>query len=237
MPDNLMSTLLARLTSVRPGAPGLTTFVNHYSYAIARKDPSLFSRFSSIYVDGIFLTKILAICGARITRCSFDMTSLAPIIFNMAAEQGLKVVLVGGAPEVAVKAGEIFCREFQGLDVVAAYSGFFSSEDARAAVIEEICQSSPDIVICGMGTPLQEKFLVDLSDAGWLGLGYTCGGFLHQTAKKGPQYYPLWIDRFNLRWLYRLIDEPKLIRRYTIDLVKFLFLFSTDLLSLRKQVK
>ena len=55
-----------------------------------------------------------------------------------------------------------------------------------------------------------------LSKYNWQGIGYTCGGFLHQTANH-IQYYPHWINRLGLRAFYRIYDEPKLFKRYFID--------------------
>ena len=78
-----------------------------------------------------------------------------------------------------------------------------------------------------MGTPFQEQFLVDLKNLGWIGAGYTCGGFIHQTAAN-IKYYPEFFNTYNLRWLYRMIDEPKLIKRYLILYPKSTFLFFFD---------
>lgn len=41
----------------------------------------------------------------------------------------------------------------------------------------QINELNPDLVVVGMGAPLQEKFLVDLVGLGWRGRGYTCGVF------------------------------------------------------------
>src|SRR5699024_11035171 len=103
-----------------------------------------------------------------------------------------------------------FKREFPELKVCGTRHGFFTNVQERNDVIAELAEKNPSIMVVGMGTPAQEKFLVDLKAAGWMGKGYTCGGFLHQTARGGTQYYPEWMNRMNLRWLYRMIDEPKL---------------------------
>ena len=59
----------------------LTTFLNPFSYLLARNQRNLFSSFN-IEIDGILLVLILRIFGFRFSRKSFDMTSLACIIFN-----------------------------------------------------------------------------------------------------------------------------------------------------------
>jgi N-acetylglucosaminyldiphosphoundecaprenol N-acetyl-beta-D-mannosaminyltransferase len=43
-------------------------------------------------------------------------------------------------------------------------------------------------------------------------------------AVEGAQYYPAWIDKWNLRFLYRIYMEPgRLWKRYLIDYQSFLF--------------
>jgi N-acetylglucosaminyldiphosphoundecaprenol N-acetyl-beta-D-mannosaminyltransferase len=83
-----------------------------------------------------------------------------------------------------------------------------------------------------MGVPLQEEFLIDLRDTGWTGTGYTCGGFFHQSARK-LEYYPRLFDKLQLRWLYRMIQEPRLAKRYLLDYPKFVFIFIWDYIQWR----
>ena len=76
-----------------------------------------------------------------------------------------------------------------------------------------------------MGAPRQERFLLNLRESGWRGAGFTCGGFFDQVSGNGD-YYPAWIDRLNLRFLYRLVREPRrLWRRYLVDYQVFLRLY------------
>lgn len=209
----------------------LTTFLNPYSYRVARQRQEIFRGFDTIHYDGIALVLLMRLAGVKASRRSFDMTSLAPQVLTAAAQDGRRIYFVGSEPGVPERAVARLQERFADLQVAGVRHGFFAGEAERAAFIEELVRLAPDIVVVGMGTPLQEKLLLDLTEAGWRGEGYTCGGFLHQTAKGGTQYYPPWMDRMNLRWLYRIFDEPKLIKRYTVDYSLFLCLFACDLLS------
>lgn len=210
------------------GETRITTFLNHYSYLLARKDKELFSQFNEIYCDGIVLCLFLRLVGVRKYRMSFDMTSLAPKIFSYAVERERSIYFVGGKPGIAELAVSKLMVGYPQLKVVGSRHGYFSSSLDRDSFIREVAEQSPDIVIASMGTPFQEQLLVDLKAAGWVGEGYTCGGFLHQMAKAGLRYYPAWIDSLNLRWAFRIYDEPKLVKRYTFDFVKFIGLFFYD---------
>jgi exopolysaccharide biosynthesis WecB/TagA/CpsF family protein len=192
----------------------LTTFLNPFSYLLARKQKDLFSSFN-IEIDGILLVLILRIFGFHFIRKSFDMTSLARIIFNKAISESKSVYLIGTKPEVIDQAVNNIREKFINLNICGFRDGYFSVEEKKK-ILNNIIKLNPDYVICGMGTPKQEEFLLELSKAGWNGRGYTCGGFLHQTAQN-IKYYPKWIDLFNLRAFYRVYDEPKLIKRYILE--------------------
>ena len=73
---------------------------------------------------------------------------------------------------------------------------------------------NPDFLIVGMGVLMQERFLLKVRDSGYQGIGFTCGGFIHQTAKDEIDYYPGWVDRMNLRFLYRMYKEKHTRKRY-----------------------
>lgn len=203
------------------------TFINPYSYLKLRKNKKLLDEFKYLYVDGIFLVLVLRIIGLRVTRASFDMTSLAPLLFNYCIENNKTIYFLGSKPNEIELAISKIKENFENLDIIGYQDGYFKNEIDKNKCIKNIINLKPDFVICGMGTPLQEKFLVLLKDNGYKGGGFTCGGFLHQTAK-GINYYPKWMNRLHLRWLYRIIDEPQLIKRYTIDYTRFLFFFLLD---------
>jgi len=212
----------------------LTTFLNPYSYLIARKNIATFSSFDNIYFDGIVLSKLMNAIGARQSRVSFDMTSLAPKVFQHASNEKQTVYFIGGEQGISEQAAKILRTEYPKLNIIGCRCGFFKDEKEKNLVIEEIVSTRPDIVICGMGTPHQENFILLLKESGWIGSGFTCGGFFHQTAKTGIKYYPFWFDKLNLRWLYRIIDEPKLLKRYSLHYPIFLIVFMLDVTFYKK---
>ncbi len=215
---------------------GITTYLNPFSYVMARKRKDLFSRFDFIHSDGIALSLALRLIGCKNKRKSFDYTSMAPEIFEKCASKKLKIALVGSEENFVHAAAKNFRERYgESLNISYVRNGFFLDDHEKIACINEIIEKKSDVVIVGMGTPLQEEFLVRLVNAGWIGAGYTCGGFFHQTAASlsGGDYYPKWIDRFNLRWLYRMYDEPKLIKRYAVYYPEFAFKFFVDYFLLK----
>jgi exopolysaccharide biosynthesis WecB/TagA/CpsF family protein len=203
----------------------LSTFLNPYSYLIARRNKELFEKFN-IKIDGILLVKVLDLFGFRdIKRESFDMTSLAPIVFDEAIKSNNSIYFIGTKAKVIDEAIANIKSSYPDLNIIGYRDGYIN--ECRSEVIEDIKNLNPDIVVCGMGTPLQEQFLLDLQNTGWDGIGYTCGGFLHQTARN-IQYYPKWVDKYNIRWIYRIYDEPVLFKRYFVEYPKFFWYFLVD---------
>ncbi len=209
-------------------------FLNPFSYIKLRKHKDIVQHCDNIMVDGQFLVNILNFfCKKKFIRKSFDMTSLAPIVFEEAVDSNKSIYFIGSDQQSITSAVNRFKASFPDMKIYGYRNGYFSSESERNKTIHEIALLNPDIIVVGMGTPLQERFLVDLKLNSWNGEGYTCGGFFHQSAKK-LNYYPEWIDRMQLRWLYRIYDEPKLFKRYAIDYLKFVFVFFIDLLKFKR---
>lgn len=198
------------------------TFLNPVSYLEAIKHRELFDAFDGIFADGsILVAAIQCLYGKTVTRRSFDMTSLAPIVFKFAEEKGKSIYIIASKSGEINKAVKIFEQKWPLLKIVGFRNGYFSSEEEMDKVIEQIRELKPDFLIVGMGIVMQETFLVKVKKANVDCIGFTCGGFVHQTAYNEIQYYPKWIDWMNLRFLYRMYKEKHTRKRY----VQAAFLF------------
>jgi len=214
-----LGAVVGRTLSALPGdEPFLTTFVNPLSFHLAKRESSYIDalrQFDLVLPDGIGIVWGLQLLGGmRTSRLSFDSTSLALPVLRRAEQEGKSVMLIGGTRGVAMRAGERLAEAIPGLRLGRAMDGFCSFPEYETAVR----LAKPDIVICGMGAPRQETLLLRLKRAqAWRGLGFTCGGYFDQLQRR-LYYYPGAMDRFNLRWLYRLVMEPRrLVRRYMLE--------------------
>lgn len=205
----------------------LYTFVNPYSWQkIQALSLCEIDKFN-IYADGILfvlLNNILS--NVKISRYSFDFTSIAHDVFNYTVANNKTIYLIGGIEGVTCKSADILNDLYSNsLKFVGTRNGFFNSPSDYSEALNEATKA--DFVITAMGTPFQEKFLLDLKSSGWCGTGFTCGGFLDQVLVGKASYYPKWADRLNLRWLYRLYKEPqRLWKRYLIDYQVFIAKFT-----------
>lgn len=191
------------------------TYLNPVSYLTALDNKELFSQMDGIFADGGLLVKVIKLLyGKQVTRRSFDMTSMAPELFSYAAEQGKTVYIVASKQEQVEKAVEIFRERYLKVKFAGYRNGYFASEDEMDEEARHITELNPDLLIVGMGALMQEKFLLKVKRAGYQGVGFTCGGFIHQTSKNEIDYYPAWVDKTNLRFVYRMWKEPHTRKRY-----------------------
>ena len=203
---------------------GLTSFINPYSLLTLKDEIEIATSIDFWCVDGISLVKVInRLKKSNIYRTSFDDSSIAPSVFEFVKKNSLSIAVIGTKDEYLKKAIQIIEKKYA-IKVDYSHSGYFIDEEERNDSIYTILKKKIDVVICGMGTPLQELFIIDLKKIGWLGYGFTCGGYLHQISRK-ENYYPAFFNKLNIRWVYRIIDEPKLLRRYTIDYPVFFFQF------------
>jgi len=170
-----------------------------------------------LFSDGMLLTWLhrIFVCKGRFTRASFDYSSVASEVFEMATEKKLSLALVGGKPsDINLAKSEILARH-PGLDICFLSHGYFKNAEERSLVIDSV--KCADVIVVGLGAPLQEKLCRDIKAVHKNGkLIFTCGGFLSQTAYQGDYYYPL-IKRMGLRWLQRAVLHSHVRRRLIVE--------------------
>ncbi len=226
-----MKYLLKKLNAPIDNVEQIVTFINPHSYLLLRKQ-DVFEKFDKIYIDGISLVKLFNLFGFKVSRLSFDMTSLAPLVFNKCIEQNQSIYFIGAKEPEILNFIETIKIEFKNLNIVGSRNGYFTSLNQMEKCIDDIISLNPSVLVVGMGTPNQELFLIKVKEKGYKGVGYTCGGFFHHTAKK-LNYYPIFFNKLNLRWLYRMYDEPKLIKRYFIYYPKAFIYLLIDLIKIK----
>lgn len=128
--------------------------------------------------------------------------------------------LVGGKPQVIKKTVEKLQNEFKGIKIIGFRDGYLRSEEEKQQLIADMADKKPDVVFVAMGSPKQELLMEEIQKkhkAIFQGLG---GSFDVYTGhvERAPKW---WADH-NLEFLYRLIREPKRIKRQ-IHLLKYAY--------------
>ena len=203
------------------------SFINPYGYHLLRNNKELYDLLDGLFVDGILMCLLTRLYfGYSIQRRSFDMTSVAKDCFEYLSNSNDTVYFVGASEEEISATIELLEKEYPRMNIAGYRNGFFDSNEERISCIKDIIDKA-DIVIVGMGAVLQERFIVDLKQCGYNGIAFTCGGYLRQ-ASTGLDYYPEWVDKYNLRGFYRLFNEKGMLKRLFNVLIEFPVLYLYD---------
>lgn len=157
--------------------------------------------------DGIGVQIGLKILGYNVRRIAGIEFSRRMIEECAKSEQS--VALVGAKPEIIQKAKENLEHEIQGLYVTYAHDGYFKDDDK---ILNELKIRQPRLVLCALGSPKQEEFILKakklLPDALFVGVG---GSFdvWSGVVERAPEIY----QKLGLEWLYRTVKEPKRFKR------------------------
>lgn len=201
-------------------------YVNIYNYSIFRKHPEILSGFAQFTLDGIFLVWMIRLLfGRRIERKSPDFSSYFTEVFEWLDQHRKKAAFIGGTPEEINGFTERVTSLYPGIQVVLTVSGY---EKDNEEVAQRVLSGGAEVILLGMGSPRQELFALLLKDRNCQGAIITCGAFISQTATGGGEYYPVWINRLNLRWAYRMFMEPALFRRYFFQYPRALLVLLGD---------
>tara|TARA_Y100000588_G_scaffold188919_1_gene202878 strand:+ start:10960 stop:11661 length:702 start_codon:yes stop_codon:yes gene_type:complete len=206
------------------GNKKLVTFVNPYSYYIL-KESGLDTNFNRIYADGILLVKLYNLFNSeKVSRYSFDFTSVAPIAFSFFEENNKRVALIGGTNEEVIKAKSVIEKRHPNIDIALISHGFLCDK-SRQKLIEDLNELKVEAVIAGLGTPLQEEFLTMVRDkVDSMEISFTCGGFITQISQNENYFHPI-MNKLNLRWLQRFCRHSFVRRRILVDYPAFVFKF------------
>lgn len=208
-------------------SPLYISFVNPFSYYIFAARPDLVKAIDGFFIDGALLKTLHNITNAKrkVERISFDFSSIAADMFELAVSKSMRIALIGGSQEDIATCRKNIEARYPRLDIAYARHGFFNSRDDIHEVVSNIIESKANMVVVGMGVPLQEEFLQylrTLDENKQVKFAFTCGGFITQTAIR-PDYYLPFVKRLGLRWLQRIILHSHVRKRVVRDYPIFVF--------------
>lgn len=165
------------------------------------------------YCDGsgaVLACKQKGITATRIPGCELWLE----IIKNM--YPAASFYLVGSTQSVIDTTVSKLKDVFPGINILGWRNGFIDSEEEREMVISEVEALRPDVVFVAMGSPRQEILMADMQKrhkAIYQGLGGSFDVFVGAQKRA-----PLWWQRHNCEFLYRLLIRPKRLFRNTAQI-------------------
>lgn len=178
-----------------------------------------------VFCDGAGVMLAARLLGRRIP----ERITYADWIWRLAAyaaDERFSMYFLGAWPGVAEKAADRLKVRYPNLRIAGIRDGYFdrsAGSPDNEAVITEINAVAPDILIVGLGMPLQERWLMEnwpRLDARVALTGGAVFDYVSGDLRRGPR---LLTDN-GFEWLARLLIEPRrLWRRYVVGNPVFLW--------------
>lgn len=184
------------------------TYVNAHCMNIASANSTyrgLLNQADLVYSDGagvVWASRVLDGCKLqKITGREWinDFCELA-------ADQGLRLYILAGAPGISERARHRLMARWPTLHIVGVCDGFFQAR-SESQVLTEIQQTTPDVLLVGMGTPRQEEWIASHRRELPVKVCWAVGALFDYVAGAEPSV-PTWMNALALEWLWRLSMDP-----------------------------
>ena len=206
---------------------GVVLNVNAHCLNLCYRDPALrrfFGAADLVFCDGAGVRLAARLLGGRLPE-RITYADWLPRLAAFAERENLSLFFLGAGPGVAENAARKLRDTHPTLKMVGVRHGFFDREaggPGNEAVLAEINKASPDVLLLGLGMPLQERWLMENRRRLDVGAALT-GGAVFDYASGGLRRGPRLLTDNGLEWLARLLVEPRrLWRRYLLGNPLFL---------------
>jgi len=136
-------------------------------------------------------------------------------ICDIAVNGSYKVFIYGATEDVNKKAVDELKNRYQDLKIVGRANGYVK-ESEMPSLIDRINASKAEILFLALGSPKQEKwYATHKNQLHHVKVVQGVGGTLDTIAGNVKRAPKIWC-KFQLEWLYRLIMEPKRIKRQKV---------------------
>jgi N-acetylglucosaminyldiphosphoundecaprenol N-acetyl-beta-D-mannosaminyltransferase len=201
---------------------------NVHSFNLSMQIPWFYSFLQNseiAHCDSVGILKATEWMGLKLPlqyRASY--TLLMPKLLEYCNQKRLSIFLLGAKPEHSNAAIDRLQAQYPKI-VVEGHHGYFDMQDPdrNNEVLKQINQAKPNILIVGMGMPIQENWIYKnrekLENTNVIMPG---GAAIDRLAGVVPDC-PAFLSNIGLEWLYRLCREPKrLATRYLVGNLAFI---------------
>ena len=142
-------------------------------------------------------------------------------LVKLSEKKGYSIYLLGAKQEVVEKTAEVLKTRHPKLKISGIHNGYFKEENWKE-ISKELKALKPDFVFVGITSPMKEYLIEFLQNDGNDSVFMGVGGSFDVISGNIPRA-PKWMQKCNLEWLFRVIQEPKrLFKRYFVGNTKFI---------------
>ena len=173
------------------------------------------------YADGAGVVLGARMLGARLPGRMTGADWIHPFA-DRAVAAGWRVAWIGGEDGVVAAAERALAARHPGFHLVFGHHGHFGKQGPEtAAVLAGVADAAPDVLLVGMGSPVQERWVAEHRAAIAATVTWCVGAtadFVSGRVPRGPA-----VLHRNQEWLARLLVDPRrLWRRYLLGNPRFL---------------
>lgn len=211
-------TAISELVAKRGDIPAVI-FSLHVGGLNLRDNPAFLAALDKadlLVADGISVAALARIAGAKGLYRHPTTDAGWEILRTVSDQLGqiARVALIGGPVGLAERAAQELPR-YAPAEVVFTSHGY---HDDWTPVLEKLAVAQPDVVIVGMGMPIEALWVAQYLDALPGRLVLTCGGWFSHIVGDEKRA-PIWMRRAGLEWVARLAQQPgRLWKRYATGL-------------------
>lgn len=136
------------------------------------------------------------------------------------------IFLFGAKEEITKKLVDVINKNYPNINICGYANGYVKN---RQKVFDNIINLQPDVTLVALGIPDQELLIYNNLDKFHKGIFVGVGGsfdVLSGSKKRAPKLF----RKLHLEWLYRILREPKRLKRFFNSNLKYI-------IQLRKEVK
>lgn len=215
--------LLDAMIAADPPRSHSVYYVNAHTLNVACDDASFHKVLLAadrVFGDGTGVRWATRVLHHKKLRDNVNGTDLVPRFFATRAGRGHRYYLLGNTPERIERAAAFAQRSFPGWTLAGYHHGYLKPED-HAGVIETINQAKPQMLLVGMGNPMQERWIDQHLHALRVPICMGIGGLFDYWSGDLDRA-PAWVRGIGYEWAHLLVRQPFKARRYLIGNPKFL---------------
>ena len=214
---NQFTDYIFQLLENNPFKKIIITHINLRNYFFLNKDLKLkeeINKDCTVVFDGIGLKIGFWLKGFGLLP-DLNGTDLFPLIMEKISDSGLGVFLLGSYDNNISKAASNIKKSYPKINIQGYHHGYFSKAE-EMDIVDTINQSKSEVLLIGMGFPMQEQFVLKYKDKLNLLLVWNIGGLFDIISEQKPRS-PLILRKLRLEWLFRFLLEPRrMLHRNTV---------------------
>lgn len=166
-----------------------------------------------ITADGIGIVMISRLKGGNLPERVTGYDTLLRLL-DLGNQKNWSFYFLGADPLTNEKVCEVIHQKYPNVRILGRHHGYFK-QDEEDKIVGEIGLLKPDFLIVALGAPYAERWINKNKEKLNVKIAIGVGGSLDVIAGKVKETPRSW-KRFNVEWLYRLIQQPSRWKRQLI---------------------